>query len=240
VLGGCILAGVAFAVWWDLSSGISEVVPVVNQLHLGTGELARRIATERVPFYVQQIVGQFSYGETTISKVAVYGWYALAAALVVPALVLGGLRVRVAMLGLAAACFALLIALEAHFAPVLGWSQHGRYVMPALVGVVLGAAFVDRYAQWLAGCASRAGSGASWGGSGALGWFVAGTVVATIPIHLYALARVMTRFQVGIDASLNPFGGSWHPAVGSVVPLCAYLLGLIALAALSTRAVRTH
>jgi hypothetical protein len=47
----------------------------------------------------------------------------------------------------------------------------------------------------------------------------------TVPLDLYALARVMTRFAVGIDAGLHPLGGSWHPPLGSVVPLVACLVG---------------
>ncbi len=54
---------------------------------------------------------------------------------------------------------------------------------------------------------------------------ILGMVGLTVPLDLYALARVMTRFQVGIDAGLHPFGGSWHPPLGSLVPLVACLVG---------------
>jgi hypothetical protein len=46
-----------------------------------------------------------------------------------------------------------------------------------------------------------------------------------VPLDLYAMARVMTRFQVGINAGLQPFGGSWHPYAGTVLPLGACLVG---------------
>jgi len=54
-------------------------------------------------------------------------------------------------------------------------------------------------------------------------------VAATVPVHLYALARVMSRFQSGLDSPLNPFGGDWHPAVGSAVPMGVAVLGCVAL-----------
>ena len=37
---------------------------------------------------------------------------------------------------------------------------------------------------------------------------------ATVVVHGYALARVMTRYQVGISAPLNPLHGSWLPPGG--------------------------
>jgi Predicted membrane protein (DUF2142) len=228
LVGGAAVLGVAFTVYWTLAARLIHVVPLPDHaLHLGTGALLRRIATVRGPFYLHQVVGQFSYGETTISTLAVYGWYALAAALVLPALVLGGWRLRLVVTGLVVACGLLLVTLEARYAPVVGWSQHGRYAMPALVGAVLvAAAYADRFADRLAD-------------RGWLGRFVLGTVAATAPLHLYALARVMTRFQIGIDARLDPLGGSWHPPVGSVTPLLTELTGLVLLvgiAAITARA----
>jgi hypothetical protein len=55
-------------------------------------------------------------------------------------------------------------------------------------------------------------------------------VALTVPLQVYTLAAVMTRFQVGFGAPLNPFGGSWQPAVGPVVPLAALLAGAVVLA----------
>src|SRR5262249_59033110 len=98
------------------------------------------------------------------------------------------------------------------------WYAHSRYIMPLGVGVVIAAAFVDRYRAWL--------EERGW-----LDRFVLGTVALTVPLDLYALARVMTRFQVGIAAGLQPFGGSWRPATGTAVPLLACLMGGVLLTA---------
>jgi hypothetical protein len=85
-------------------------------------------------------------------------------------------------------------------------------VLPLAAGAVLAAAFADRYEAWLAE-------------RGWLSRLVAVLVVVPVPVQLYMLARVMTRFQRGIDASLDPFGGTWHPPAGSLLPLAACAVG---------------
>ena len=114
-------------------------------------------------------------------------------------------RARLVLAGLFAFCTVFLVGLELHYAPILGWSQHARYVMPVGVGIVLIAAALR------APLASR--------------WVVA-LVAATAPVHLCVLAHVMTRYQSGPGARLNPFHGTWLPPGGPVVPLAAALAGL--------------
>jgi hypothetical protein len=168
-----------------------------------TGEVVKGMVTDRTEFYVRQIVGQFGYGETTVSPVVIVLWYLMCAVLVLPVLWAGPWRIRASLAGIGVACYAILAALELHFAPLVGWYAHGRYIMPLGVGIVLGAATVGRLPD-------RA---------------ILALVASTVPLHVYALARVMTRFQVGIDAGLHPFGGSWHPSVGAAVPLIGCLVG---------------
>jgi hypothetical protein len=121
-------------------------------------------------------------------------------------------------------CLALLVALDWHFAPLNGWFAHGRYAMPTGVGVVLLAALA-----WPSdGRATR-----PWGRLARSRWLLFALVVGTVPVHLYALARVMTRFSSGLDASLNPFAGQWRPVGGPVVPLLVAVAGLAALAVMS-------
>jgi hypothetical protein len=233
ILGGSWAVGLAFAVGWVWYSGLGDIAPVNRDArHLPPGELVNQLVTWRLPFYLKQIVGQFGYGETTLSPYALAAWYLLIVALVVPALLLAGWRARVALIGLLALSVGLLFALEVYFLPRVGWFAHGRYAMPALLGVIVGAGAVGRFEGWLA----------------ARGWLARYTLVlaaATVPPHLYALARVMTRYQAGIGAPLNPFTGPWHPPVGSTVPLLADLAGasllvVLAFRAGSTRHVATH
>jgi hypothetical protein len=222
ILGGFTLVGVALVTAWLAVSGGADTAAVPER-GVG-GDIARQIVTDRMPFYVRQIVGQFGYGETTISPYAICFWYLLCLAVVIPALVWGGWRLRLVLAGLVGFCLALLVALDWHFAPLNGWFAHGRYALPTGVGVVLLAALA-----WPSdGLGTR-----PWNGVAHSRWLALALVVAAAPVHLYALARVMTRFSSGIDASLNPFAGQWRPVGGPVVPLLVSVVGLAVLAILS-------
>ncbi|GAB3866620.1 glycosyltransferase family protein [Dactylosporangium cerinum] len=187
--------GAAFAVFWSLFASRDQAVDPGRPIAATTsGAILRDIADNRAEFWVRQIIGQFGYGETQVSIGLVGLWYLLAAALVVPALWFGTTRLRIAIVAVGVTSAVMLLALELYFAPKVGHFAHGRYVMPLGVGVVLLAGTADRYAAWLS----------------ARGWLdrLAVVLVAvTVPLDLYALARVMTRFQRGISAGLNPFGG---------------------------------
>jgi hypothetical protein len=223
--GGLSTAGAAFFVFWLLISHVTDIPPD-RPLRLGLGGILKGIATTRGEFYLRQVVGQFGYGETTVSPAMILLWYVLMATLVVPALWFASWRVRLAIGGIAVAGALLLVGLEIHFVPLRGWYAQARYVMPLGVGVVIAAAYVDSYAAWLA----RRG----W-----LDRLVLALVAATVPLDVYALARVMTRFQVGINAGLQPFGGSWQPPNGPVLPLLACVVGGLLLAStVLARAVR--
>jgi hypothetical protein len=218
-----VAAGALFFAVWLLVSGSSGLgTPDELRNSMGLGAILKGIVTSRTEFYVRQIVAQFGYGETTVSLGMVALWYLLVAALVVPALWLGGRRFRIAVAGIVGACVALLVAGEIHFEPLVGWYSHSRYIMPLGVGVVLAAAFVDRYTAWL--------NDRGW-----LDRLALVLVAVTVPLDLYALARVMTRFQLGINAGLHPFGGSWQPAVGPVSPLLVCLVGGVLLTVMVAR-----
>ena len=221
ILGVPAVAGLAFFGYWTVASAVADISPAPDRaLHLGTGELLRRVATVRVPFYLHQVVGQFGYGETTISRYAIWGWYALFAVLVVPAFLAGGRRLRIVMGGLAVFCLALLVTLELYFAPLVGWTQHGRYAMPSAVCIVLVAGLLAP--AWLT----------------RRSWIPLALAAATVVVHGYALARVMTRYQVGISAPLNPLHGSWLPPGGPFVPLALLAVGLALLLVLVRSGVR--
>jgi len=212
VFGGFAGAGALAAVAWLLAArspvGEAPPGPLGNP---SAGEIVDGLLTSRIPFYVQQVVGQFGYGETTMSPLAIMLWYALVAVVVLPALWRGGWRLRLVLAGLTAVSLAFLIALELIFLDTGSWFSHGRYALPVLVGVVLAAA-------WASGASRR--------------WYLpVGLVLAAGPVHLYALLRVLTRFQTGIDAGLNPFPGSWHPPAGPVLPIACVFIGVALLAA---------
>jgi hypothetical protein len=195
-------AGAAFFTFWLLASRVTAISSdELRPLPLGIVDILDGMATNRAEFYVRQIVGQFGYGETAVSPLMILTWYGLIAALVVPALWVATWRIRIAVAGIVVACGGLLAALEIHFVPLVGWYAHGRYIMPLGVGAVI-------IAVWRSN-----------------GRFLVALALATVPLDLYAMVRVMTRFQVGMDAALNPFGGTWQPATGPIAPLLACLVG---------------
>jgi hypothetical protein len=221
LLGGAWAVGLAFAVGWLAYSGVTDVTTNTRDaMHLGLGDALHRILTDRVPFYFEQVVGAFDYGETHLSPLVIAGWYLLAAAVVVPCLALAPRRYTLVLVGLGVASVAVLVLLELYFLPKVGWFSHGRYAMPSLVGVVLGAAAVGRFEGLLAGRGWLRGYALALAGEAALG-------------HLYALSLVMSRFQVGINAPLDPLRYTWRPPVGPVPPLLVMLAGVALLVALA-------
>jgi Predicted membrane protein (DUF2142) len=224
VLSGSWLVGCAAAVGWLLASRITDIPTGTRDARaLGTTAALRDVLTERVPFYVDQFVGLFGYGEVGTPRFARPLWYLLVAAVALTGAVLGGRRVVLPQLWLLATGLLFLGGLDFFFISRIGWFAQGRYALPALAGVVLiPAAALD-------GVFDRVR---------ALRWMVpaAGGLLALL--HLYVLARVMTRFARGIGAALDPFGGRWHPPLGSWPPLLAALAGGVLLVALLATAVR--
>jgi hypothetical protein len=60
-------------------------------------------------------------------------------------------------------------------------------------------------------------------------------LVVVIPFQLYAIDYMMVRWQRGVPAHagprwFNPFVGTWHPVVGSVLPVVMVVAGLAGLA----------
>jgi hypothetical protein len=217
ILGGSCVAGVAYAGGWLLYSGSAVPMTPYQLTRLTMQETLTQIVTQRIPFCLKQMIAQFSYGETNVSPVVVVGWYLMIGLIVLAALRSAAGRARLAVIGLGVACIGMLAALDLHYLPKYGWFSQGRYAMPAAVGVLLFATVAGRFED-------RRGR-------------VTLTVAAlTVPLQVYTLAAVMTRFQVGFGAQLNPFGGFWQPAAGPVVPLAALLVGTILLASTAAAA----
>ncbi len=205
-LGGGLLAGFVVFGAWVLAARSPVGEGPGDKTDLGFGGIVRGLIDHRIEFYIKQIVGQFGYGETTISPLAILLWYGLVAVVVLPALWFATGRARLAIVGLVVAGFGMLVALEFYFVPTADWFSHGRYALPILVGAVLMAALV------LDGRAPR--------------WLPVLLITATAPVHVYALVRALSRYRVGIEASFSPFGGEWSPPVNAAVVLLAVLVGV--------------
>ncbi|WP_238009451.1 DUF2142 domain-containing protein [Dactylosporangium sp. AC04546] len=223
ILAGSWSLGLAGSLGWMVYSGVAGVAPVVRDAqHLTASQLVQVLATRRIPFYLKQVIGQFDYGETKPPLVVIAAWYLLLAAVVIPSLIHGGRRLSLVAASLGAGCVGLLVALELHYLPIIGWFAQGRYAMPAAVGVVLCAASAPEFEHRLARryrlrpyCTVLTG--------------------VAVVLHVYLLAFVMTRFRSGPGARLDPFTGAWRPPAGGLLPLLALLAGGAILAVLAAR-----
>ena len=203
-----------YAAWWLAFSGVTEAVPTRGGSE-PLENMIRLMLVDRSSFWTDQIVGVFSYGETRLPSWLTVFWYAMVAALVLPAALLAPRRERWAVAGVGIASVLALVAFEVVYYPTLNWAQHGRYVMPLGVGLLLVAAVVGRYATALRPTGQLA--------------LLRMVAIGTAPLHLFALALVMTRFQSGPGAPLSPFTGEWLPPTGPVVPFLATVAGLLVL-----------
>ena len=220
-LGVCALVG-CYAIGWMAFSGLADndgAMPTTHSTALGLPSELRYLALTRLSFWANQIVGQFSYGETTLPSWTIVSWYLLVGALVGPALAVVRRFHALVLLGILAVSFGSLLALELLYLHSIGWSQHGRYIMPFGVGLVLGAVFLHRYERAI--------------GDGGVRRLVPGVAVAAGLLHLWTLLLVQTRFQFGLGRGLNPLGGSWKPPLGSLTPLLTEFVGVAVLVALA-------
>ncbi len=221
LLGGLSLVSV-YAVVWTVVSGVLVNPPQPHAQHWPLSQDLAWIFTDRLSRWAIQVIGRFSYGEVFVPNALFASWYALAFVLVVPALLVAVRRQALVVAGVLAASVAVLVGFELAYVDHLGWSQQSRYVMPFGVGFVLGAVVVGRrFGQWL--------------GVGRAAWLVRGIAVAAGALHVWALALVMARFQVGVGAGLRPFDGDWLPPTGPVLPLLLAAAGAAALVVLAWR-----
>jgi hypothetical protein len=208
IFGALASAGFAYFVAWSILSRDANYGGTTDrQRGLSALRIAEQIAAHRIPFYLQQSVGQFGYGETHVSPFVIIIWYGLLAALALPAFVRGSRRTRLALAGLAGAWLVILVGLDAYFVRTLGWISHGRYGLPIAVGIVIGAACLRTDVPR---------------------WDLA-LVAATVPLHVYTLGSVLTRYRLGTDARFDPFRGGWSPLLGPAVPLLVGAAGALML-----------
>jgi hypothetical protein len=207
-----------FALAWLMFSGLLDsqgATPAGAATSANLEQAIRYIAFTRLSFWINQIIGQFSYGETTLPSWTIVSWYLMVGALVAPALAVVRRFHALVLLGVLAASFGALSFLELAYLHSIGWSQHGRYIMPFGVGLILGAVVSRRYERAMAPGVRR---------------LVPGVAIVAGILQMWALLLVQTRFQFGQGHGLNPLGGSWTPPLGSLVPLLAEFVGVAVLA----------
>ncbi|ACU76837.1 hypothetical protein Caci_8014 [Catenulispora acidiphila DSM 44928] len=204
----------ALGMAWNVVSGNDKVTHTLIAVHLAD----HRVSTLLRLIAVNRVGGWFSEAfalDVQASWVPML-WAALSAAVLIPLAMLRSRRVVVVALAVAAASLGITVLLEIKFLGTLGWSQYGRYFLPGLAGtaVLLASGNAAELPSVLQRRIPRL--------------FALGAAFC----QLWVLAVEMTRVQAGPNAPVNPFGGSWHPAVGSLTVLGVAVLGAAGLIAL--------
>jgi hypothetical protein len=168
--------------------------------------------------WLDQAVAVFNWLALRVPEPIYVFWEIAAGTLLVLALALGGWVERWRLLVVFAGAVLLPGVLQVWYVNENGFITQGRYLLPILAGLVLLAAFVlDEH-----GFPERAAAS-----------LTRLILLVVIPIQVFCFVFMMARWQHGLPdygklgpSSLNPFTGSWHPPVGSVLPLFLALAGL--------------
>ena len=219
---GVVIAG-AYGIAWTLFSGVLSNPPAETPPPplSTTGKLAY-IMGDRLTQWTSQLVGRFSYGEVTAPNAMLVVWYGLAFVILVPTLLLATRRQVAVILGIAGLSVGMLVGFELLYYSQIGWAQQSRYVLPFGVGALLYAGCLRRWEQTFGARPTQR--------------FLLICALATGAMHVWALAVVMTRFQVTQRfKALGALHGAWLPAVGPELPLLAVAAGGVVLVVLVLR-----
>lgn len=203
-----VVASLAAAAW-ILASGGGNVpsvrprdVTYLQALGRGVRQFDNRLG---------QLVGTFGWNDTPSPIAAWIAWGVVGLTLLVAAVRFGTRRQRLVLVALTAFGIAIGFLIEATQYHLLGLFWQTRYSMPVLVGVPLlaglvlarrlPARFPPPYVAWVA----------------------VGLIALT---HVLCFLQALIRNGQGLRASVNPFAGDWHPAVGTGTVLVVLLAGL--------------
>ncbi|KAB2347864.1 DUF2142 domain-containing protein [Actinomadura rudentiformis] len=221
-------AGLASAAWTVVMDA-TELVPVPGGAGLGVSDAFAVVVVERVPFYLESMVGLFGWVDVEMPTGFHAVWYAVTGFLVVAALAAGGRADRWRLVLTVVVAFGLPLQMDIFGAEENGMMAQGRYILPSAVGAALLAAHVIDRRDLLTPSLARS----------AIGWMA----VFTLPLQLIALWYTMIRYQHGLNPEvpvLNPLTGAWQPPLGSATALLTMVVGLIGLGTTIWLAIRSQ
>jgi hypothetical protein len=170
----------------------------------------------------QQIVGVFGWLDIAMPGSVYVIWHLAAGALLVFGFALGHWIDRWRLAVLIVGAVGVPTFMQFWFFNDAGFVTQGRYMLPALVGVMI-------FAAWILeerGLQERAGRS-----------LTRLLLVTVLPIHLFGLLWAMIRWRSGLPdygrigiVSLWPLGRGWHPVVGPALPVLMLVIGLAGLA----------
>lgn len=209
------LVGVFAAGWtvWKRANELTPNRPPARHLSLFDGMKVEFFDQWRR--HVGEMVGVLGWLDTPLPVVVHIAWWFSLGALVMLALAVGRPVDRWRVVGLGALGMLVPSMIEANNANEYGFIAQGRYYLPMLVGVpVLAAYAITR------------------GGYDPTPRLARIFVIILLPAHVGTLYYLMVRYQAGLPAqvptpSLNPFAGSWHPALGSALPILLAVASMV-------------
>jgi hypothetical protein len=168
--------------------------------------------------YAKQLVGVFSWLDTTMPDTIYLIWFMAAGAVLAGGLAFGRWVDRWRLLALLGGAVGVPTFMQFWYLNDTGFVTQGRYMLPALVGVMLLAAWVLEER----GLPEHAGRS-----------LTRLLLVTVLPIHLFGLLWAAIRWRSGLMkygdvgfASLWPISRGWHPVVGQALPPLLLIVGL--------------
>jgi hypothetical protein len=217
---GAIAAAALFSAAWVVlmkSMDLGNVFVARHPYTLSaavTAELGRWTST-----YLPEFVAAFDWNTLRLPELAVLIWAFLAAGLPCLGWLCGRSvdRWRLFVVFTGGAVVPSLIQIAS--VNSAGFVTQGRYMLPLLDGLVLLGVYVFEQRAPDRGLARA---------------LVRLYLVVVIPFQLYAIDYMMVRWQRGVSAHVglrwfNPFVGTWHPVVGSVLPVVMVVAGVAGL-----------
>jgi hypothetical protein len=208
MLAGWFAAVGLASVGWTTWKRTAELTPVGAPTPMPFGDAMKVEVLDRWRRYFEELIGVLSWLDTNLPAFVPVIWWLALGGVVALALAIGGPADRWRVAGLAVLGMLVPSVVEATNAGEYGFLGQGRYFLPILVGVPILAAYVV----------------AGRGLVDVMEKLTRLYVVILVPLHLVALDYLMARYQGGLPPRpavpvLNPFNGSWHPALGSVTPV---------------------
>jgi hypothetical protein len=209
--------GSAANIVWVLVMRTQQAQTVNVSWHYNNwSEVLRVLVLYRVDQWIHEMVGIFGYLDTPLPGPIFAVWCGLFGLMVGLAAVLGDWATKLRLCSIALCTFGMPIVIEIHIANTYGLPTQGRYLLPIAVGMpIVAGACLGNLRLFEPGQTTK---------------LLRALAVALIPVHPFALAYVMVRWQVGLmpyprPSEIDPLNGHWHPPLGSAVPLLASMAG---------------
>ncbi|SCG38819.1 Uncharacterized membrane protein [Micromonospora inositola] len=192
---------------WTLWKRSYEIVPSPPTRTLSMEDALKIEVVRRFPKFADQMIGVMGWLDTPLPIAVYLAWWLTTGTLAMLALAVGRPADRWRVLGLAGLGLAVPVLIEVVNVNQYGFISQGRYFLPMLVGVPILAGYLlgERVPFDLTPRLTKL------------------FVVILLPAQVSSLCYTMIRYQRGMfvsrPPSLNPVGGAWQPAIGSVLPI---------------------